>query len=291
MEKASKKLLVLCLSVFMMLGFALPASANVIISSTMLQAESASLTGGAFTATDHTGYLGTGFVAGYQYVGATTTFSYSPAYELDYTVTLFYSNGTGSAKTIDLYVDGVLKSIRNLDTTTNWNTWSYDSLNIHLTPGSHTIAYKYDASNTGNVNLDYIQIDPTQTHYVEAETGTFNANAAVHNDHSGYTGTGYAAFNAVGGSVTLDKVYSVSTAPYDTTVIRYANGNSTASTLSIYVNGTLQVSHVSFPVTADWNTWSTVTLPLDLAKGFNSVAFVWTSTDNADLNIDQVYFN
>ena len=71
------------------------------------QAESAALSGGAATATDHSGYTGSGFVGGYvdgNKGNAQTSFTVNAATAGNYTLKLRYANGTGSAKTLTLYV-------------------------------------------------------------------------------------------------------------------------------------------------------------------------------------------
>jgi len=123
---------------------------------TKYEAENVSLSGGASVASDHTGYSGTGFVAGYTSVGATTTFTVDASSARKRDIVLRYANDTGSTKTISIYVNGTRIKYINLPDLANWDTWSYRTDTLLLNSGSNTIAYKYDSGDTGNVNLDCI---------------------------------------------------------------------------------------------------------------------------------------
>src|SRR5690242_19647764 len=92
------------LSLFLTL-LTLPAAA----APTIYELETGTRSGGAVVETDHPGYSGSGFVGGFTdtnkgAAAVTTTVSASAA---SYSLTLRYANGTGSAKTLSLYVAGV----------------------------------------------------------------------------------------------------------------------------------------------------------------------------------------
>ncbi|MFI5934143.1 family 16 glycoside hydrolase [Actinoplanes sp. NPDC051494] len=125
------------------------------------EAENAGLSGSAGVATDHTGYTGTGFVAGYGSAGAATTFSVDVPSAGSYPVALRFSNGpnpSAGAKTVSLYVNGTkLRQISLADTGT-WDTWATRTDTVTLRAGGNTIAYKVDTGDVGNVNLDNITV-------------------------------------------------------------------------------------------------------------------------------------
>ena len=125
-------------------------------SSTKLEAENALLSGGAATATDHTGYSGTGFVAGYWNLGATTTFTVSVPSAGSYNVDLRYAAGRGGTETVSIYVNGIDVKQTSLPTTSSWDAWGDKIESLTLNAGSNTIAYKYDSGDSGWINLDYI---------------------------------------------------------------------------------------------------------------------------------------
>jgi hypothetical protein len=125
------------------------------------EAESAVLNGGATVMTDHCCYTGSGFVAGYGTVGATTTFSATVGAAGAYDVGLRYSNGPypfAGTKTISVYVNGTKVRQISLASTTDWETWATRTEPLNLNAGSNTVAYRYDQGDTGWVNLDSVTI-------------------------------------------------------------------------------------------------------------------------------------
>jgi alpha-L-fucosidase len=136
------------------------------------EAESAALSGGAVVATDHTGYSGTGFVAGYYTgTGQKTSFTVNVATAGSYNVTLRYANSIGSAQTMSIYVNGVKVATPSYPNLANWDTWANSTTALTLNAGNNTIAYQKDTGN-GCINLDYITVQsatiPTPT-----PSGTF----------------------------------------------------------------------------------------------------------------------
>lgn len=121
------------------------------------QAENAVLSGGASVASDHVGYSGAGFVTGYDTVGATTTFKMNSASSTFTNITLRYSNGTGHSRTLGIYVNGSRVAQTILPATAGWDSWKNKTESLLLNAGSNTIAYKCDAADSGNVNLDHIE--------------------------------------------------------------------------------------------------------------------------------------
>jgi glycogen debranching enzyme len=124
--------------------------------STTLQAENAVLTGGAKANNDHAGYTGTGFVDGYWNQGATTEFTINTTSAGQYKVALRYANATGSAKTLSVFVNGVRVRQTSLPALPDWDTWSTRSETLSLNAGRNTVAYRFYAGDSGNVNLDAI---------------------------------------------------------------------------------------------------------------------------------------
>src|SRR2546429_6188935 len=72
----------------------------------------------------------------------------------------------------------------------------------------------------------------------EAETATLSQ-AVVATNHPGFTGTGFADYNAVAGSYVEWTVGAASAGTFSVT-IRYANGSTANRPLTIAVNGTAQ---------------------------------------------------
>jgi len=125
------------------------------------EAEDAGLSGTAGIATDHSGYTGSGFVAGYGTQGARTTFTVTAQSAGAHEVALRYSNGpnpSAGTKTISAYVNGVKVKQLSLASTGTWETWATQTDTFTLNAGANTISYRYDTGDIGNVNLDNITV-------------------------------------------------------------------------------------------------------------------------------------
>ena len=113
--------------------------------------------------------------------------------------------------------------------------------------------------------------------------------AGSNNNHTGYTGTGFAdKFEADGAAVTF-RVNGKTAGQYPVD-IRYSNGGASAASLSIYVNGTF-IRKVDFAQTSNWDSWATITEDLPLAAGANSIKLEFDSEsgDTGYVNIDNIY--
>ncbi|MFJ3404682.1 CBM35 domain-containing protein [Promicromonospora sp. NPDC090134] len=267
---------------------------------TRYQAEQAALTGGAVVATEHAGYTGAGFVGGYtdgNKGAATTTFAVPVAASGPHTLALRYANGTGSAKSLTLLVDGAAQQI-TLPATAGWTTWATQDTVVTLSAGSHSVAYRFGSADSGNVNLDALDVSDsggsTGADYgpgptFEAESATLAGGAVTATDHTGYSGSGFVGGftdgNAGSASVTF-KVQAAAAGAKDLTV-RYANGTGSARTLSLYDGGT-RLTQLSLPATASWDTWGTVTHTATLTAGNHDLRLAYASGDNGNANIDKL---
>ncbi|MEU7876124.1 ricin-type beta-trefoil lectin domain protein [Dactylosporangium sp. NPDC049140] len=127
------------------------------------EAENSGLSGSAGVATDHSGYTGSGFVAGLGNTGAAATFSVAAPSAGSYNVALRFSNGpnpSAGAKTVSLYLNGAKVKQLSLADTGNWDTWATQTETLTLRAGGNTIAYKVDTGDIGHVNLDNIAVAP-----------------------------------------------------------------------------------------------------------------------------------
>lgn len=128
------------------------------------EAESATLTGGAVVDTEHEGYSGSGFVEGYWNQGASTAFAVDAAAAGPHRVTLRYGNGPNpfsGTKTVSLYVNGSRVRQVSLPSTGTWTNWQDHVEDVTLAAGRNTIAFTYDPADSGNVNLDRIDVART----------------------------------------------------------------------------------------------------------------------------------
>ncbi|MFD2793072.1 family 16 glycoside hydrolase [Promicromonospora vindobonensis] len=126
-----------------------------------LEAEEASLRGSANVATEHSGYSGSGFAAGFNQVGASATFTATAKRTGDQPVSLRYSNGPNpfeGTKTISVLVNGQEVEPWALESTGDWKTWATASRDLPLRKGVNSITLRYDAEDDGNVNLDVLKV-------------------------------------------------------------------------------------------------------------------------------------
>ncbi|MEQ4480769.1 TIM-barrel domain-containing protein [Cohnella silvisoli] len=109
------------------------------------------------TNTNHTGYLGTGFVDGFATSGDSVEFQvYAPS-AATYSIDVRYSAG-GGAGSRAIYKNGVKVTDLSLSATTNWDTWNTATLSTSLNAGLNTIRVQYDSGNSTGINLDNVGI-------------------------------------------------------------------------------------------------------------------------------------
>ncbi|MBD2847104.1 carbohydrate-binding protein [Paenibacillus sp. IB182496] len=259
------------------------------------EAEAATLLGGAGVATNHAGYSGSGFADGFtdgNKGAAAVQFAVSAAAAGSYTAALRYANGTGSTMTLSLYVNGTKLRGIALPSTGSWDSWGTAVETIALQSGSNTIRYQFDLSDSGNVNLDRLDVEPTAAPpagMLEAEAATLLGGALAEAEHGGYTGSGY-----VGGLIDSHKgsaaVQFAATSPEagdGEAVLRYANGTGSVKTLSLYVNG-VKTKQLELPATGGWSSWGTLTETVALQSGANTIRYQFDLADSGNVNLDHL---
>ncbi|OQA01453.1 MAG: Pectate trisaccharide-lyase precursor [Planctomycetes bacterium ADurb.Bin401] len=120
----------------------------------------------------------------------------------------------------------------------------------------------------------------------ENTAGFCGLNGAVENEHSGYTGTGYA--NTLNGSGNgINWSVNILTAGNYTFTWRYAS-ISGSRPANLLINGTPVVSGMAFPNTGAWTSWTTIsTSPISLTAGVKAIRLQATSSDGL-ANIDYI---
>lgn len=125
------------------------------------EAEEATLRGSANVATEHSGYSGSGFAAGFGQVGASATFTTTVKRTGTQPVSLRYSNGPNpfeGTKTVSVLVNGQEVEPWALESTGDWKTWATATRDLRLAKGVNTITLRYDEDDDGNVNLDALKV-------------------------------------------------------------------------------------------------------------------------------------
>ncbi|WP_082379400.1 CBM35 domain-containing protein [Cellulosimicrobium cellulans] len=131
-----------------------------------LEAEDAVLAGGAGVNDNHLGFSGTGFVDGFviDHTGtASVTFTLDVPEAGEYGLNLRYANGLGSDMTLSQVVvhDGATEDRQvTLPSAVgaSWSTWFVHQEVVSLDAGEQTVVYRFDADDTGNVNLDAVAL-------------------------------------------------------------------------------------------------------------------------------------
>jgi Glycosyl hydrolase family 9/Secretion system C-terminal sorting domain/Cellulase N-terminal ig-like domain/Carbohydrate binding module (family 6) len=121
---------------------------------------------------------------------------------------------------------------------------------------------------------------------IEAELAELTGGTYETASHINYTGTGFVqGYDPPGSNQTvLFRVNAASAGVY-IFKLRYSNGGTSTSNLSVYVNG-VKLKQTQLPQTTDWDTWATVSESITLAAGISTVAYVYTPTDYGRVNLD-----
>ncbi|RVX41569.1 carbohydrate binding protein with CBM6 domain [Nonomuraea polychroma] len=107
---------------------------------------------------NHSGYSGSGFCNGNNATGAYAEFTVNAGTAGTATLGVRFANGTTSARTADLIVNGSTVQSVSFEATGAWNTWVTKTLTVSLRSGSNTIRLNPTTSN-GLANIDYIDVE------------------------------------------------------------------------------------------------------------------------------------
>ena len=147
--------------------------------SLVLEGENGTLSGGIVVATNHPGYLGTGF-ADYP---TTTGTNVKITWQVDvssagsYDVDIRYANGSSATRPLRLYVNGSAIQVVNFGNLANWDTWGVETVtSVAFNQGNNTIELVADAGSIGP-NIDRLTINGLSA---TPETDTCSATQIVH---------------------------------------------------------------------------------------------------------------
>lgn len=118
---------------------------------------------GAGVATDHTGYTGSGFLAGFEGTGDSVSADVTVGAAGTYTFDARYANyvggdGQNTTRTLTLSVDGGASRTVSLPSTGSWDTWGLASSAVQLGAGQHTLTLTRTSADSGDVNLDSVAV-------------------------------------------------------------------------------------------------------------------------------------
>ncbi|MDX6230583.1 MAG: hypothetical protein QOI76_3973, partial [Frankiales bacterium] len=245
---------------------------------------------GVSVATDHTGYTGRGFAAGFQNTGNSLSFQVNVGTAGTYEFDARYANSLGgdgqnTTRTLTVSVDGGTGQTITMPTTANWDTWALVSTTLVLPAGAHAVTVARTPADSGNVNMDSLALVTPGSAYpappqpqvqncsfgaiCEAESGTLGGGATVATDHNDYSGSGFVAGLQTGASVTTHVVDVPGAGSY-ALQLRYANAQPAPRSVSVQV-GSGAATSATLPTTSSWDSWRTVAVPVTLAAGANDV--------------------
>ena len=109
------------------------------------------------TNTNHAGFLGSGFVDGFETVGDYVEFDVFAANSGAHQLDIAYTSAGGAASR-NVYVNGVYSATAALPGTSSWSSWQTVTLPVNLSAGHNIIRLQYDSGNTLGINVDYIRL-------------------------------------------------------------------------------------------------------------------------------------
>lgn len=235
----------------------------------------------ASVATSLDDYHGTGYVTNLAN-GSEVTFEVNVPTTAKYGAKLRYSNGTGSNRTVSLYVNGSFARTVTLAPGINADTWAYQTEAVDLRAGTNTISYR--AADSGGVSLDRIAMSWLYEAEEAVKLGTANDNA---DSHPGYSGSGFASGYSNTGYGRQFTV-NVPAAGQYSLVMRYAAGqtDSGGRTISLVVNGKRIQCRVN--TLRSWDIWWDHQKTIDLNAGQNTIVIEKQNGDDGSINIDYI---
>ena len=278
----------------------------------LCEAETLALAGPG-VATDHRGFTGSGFAAGFQALGDTADFTVTAESAGTYRFGARYANSTGGdgqnvTRTLSVVVDDGPARTLSLPATADWDTWAVADLDLDLTAGRHTVSLVRGANDSGNVNVDSVALTPPGEAYpspvptapqpcrfgagCEAETGALIGGAKSAADHNGYSGAGFLAGTERTGDGAAYTVTGVPTTGRYQLQVRYANAKAGSDpvqsrTVSVEAGDAAPVTATLEP-TSGWDYWRTVSVPVTLAAGSNQVKLGCPTDASCHVNVDTI---
>src|SRR6266511_2098230 len=130
--------------------------------STPYEAENATIIGGGTVDSNHPGFTGTGFVNTANAVGAGVEFTVASTLARAAKLVFRYANGTTSDRAATVAVNGLVQATLAFPPTGSWDTWSTQTVTVHLNAGSNAVRAAATTSD-GLANLDSLTDERQQT--------------------------------------------------------------------------------------------------------------------------------
>ena len=252
------------------------------------EAESAVQSGGVAFGSSNQGYSGTGYAdfPGGQGTNVAITWNLTLAEAAWIHLDFRYANGGSAARPLDVVVNGGDEIPLTFASTTAWNQYRSQpaSRAFYLPAGANTIILRAtNGSAGGNIDrLDLVHLEPD-----EAEDADLSAGISVRNWHAGFTGDGFADYDATGSAVrirwTLDLAAPL-TLPLN---FRYANGGTGDRALNLVIDGGTP-QPLPFPATGAWTAYGIQSSPvISFPAGVHTIDLVCDAGSSGG-NIDSL---
>ncbi len=190
-----------------------------------------------------------------------------------YPMTISYAEGGTANRSATITVNGTAVTTPSFTPTGDYNTAGTMTVNLALRSGNNTIGFSNPSAYAPDIDSLVVPSAPTK-YEAESATNTLGGTAAVASCPAcsggakvGWVGSG----NGASGTLTFTKVGVPSAGTYPVT-IAYSDGTSgtTGRSATITVNGTV-VTTYTFAPTGGWTTPGTVSIPLALQAGNNTI--------------------
>ncbi|MDD2807603.1 MAG: CBM35 domain-containing protein [Patescibacteria group bacterium] len=249
------------------------------------EAEAATLTNVAVD-TDHAGFSGIGFVDEFESFGDVVSFTVNVPLAGTYRFDFGYANGYPDAAVRHIWIDGEYFSSLVFPSLGTWDDWSTASQLGSLTAGVHTIELSSEWSDSGAINLDYLEVTqlPNWWQRLEAETASLT-NTAVDTDHVDYVGSGFVdQYESVG-----DAVDFAVTVPMNATYrlrFRYSRGDPSPATRNVYLDCDYFSRQTFLGLGSSWDVWGNSEVLVNLTAGAHTIGLVQDWMNGGAINLD-----
>jgi carbohydrate binding protein with CBM6 domain len=225
--------------------------------------------------------------------GQYVTFSFTVAAGATTFVLRYSAQNNSSSRKIE--VDGATWLANQVfPATASWSTWATLTLSQSLSAGTHTLTIVFDApsGSQGYLNLDNLTVSQAGSGGGGSGSVTLAAGKAQTNLPTETTWPGaqdppyICCWINQGQYVTFS--FTVPGGP-TTFVLRYSAGNG-ASSRKIELDATTWVAKQVFPGTANWSSWTTLSLTQTLSSGAHTLTILFDAASGSAgyLNLDNL---
>lgn len=254
----------------------------------------------------HSTHSGRGLVDTKNEVGSFVEVYYNASWAGPHKITVRYTHVKSDPRPGELFINSKKVAKLKLAQSEILSAWKNQSVVVKLEKGKNAI--RLVALNDGGLpNVDHIKVAEVRkdkqgllprVQILEAEDGLFtgkedhhscwNFIAQIDAAHSGFTGEGYVdTKNEKGSYIEVD--FDAPAAGQYSFGVRYVHGKNDTRPAEVIVNNVVQNPYVAFVSTGVWTTWTTITTPIELKAGKNTIRLAALGAQGL-VNIDHFVF-